>query len=80
MSNFISLLGNSLRTTGKEIPMLLLETNFCLEELHEICDHMSEDIQALLGSAGFGDLGEIVEYLMNNNYLYPDINCICEHL
>ena len=59
--------------------MLLLETNFCLEELHEICDHMSEDIQALLESAGFGDLGEVVEYLMNNNYLYPDINCICEH-
>ena len=76
--NFIPLLGNWLRTT--EVLTLLLETNFCLEELHEICDHMSEDIQTLLGSTRFGDLGEIVEYLTNNDYFYPDINCICERL
>ena len=79
-SNFIPLIGNWLIATGKEVPTLLLETNFCLEELHEICNHMSEDIQTLLGSARFGDLDEIVKYLMNNDYFYPDINCICERL
>ena len=41
---------------------------------------MSEDIQRLLGSARFGDLDEIVEYLTSNAYFYPDINCICENL
>ena len=41
---------------------------------------MSEDIQTLLGSTRFGDLDEIVEYLTNNDYFYPDINCICERL
>ena len=60
--------------------MLLLETNFFLEELHEICNHMSEDTQTLLGSIRFGDLYEIVEYLMNNDYFYLDINCISERL
>ena len=60
--------------------MLLLETNFFLEELHEICNHMSQDIQTLLGSIRFGDLYEIVKYLMNNDYFYLDINCISERL
>ena len=36
--------------------MLLLETSFCLQDLHEISDHMSEDIQTLLRSARFGNL------------------------
>ena len=40
---------------------------------------MNEDIQTL-GSARFGDLDEIVEYLTNNYYFYPDIKCICECL
>ena len=74
---FVPLLESWLRATGKEVPTLLLETNFCLQDLHEICDHMSEDVQTLLGSARFGNLDEIVEYLMNNDYFYPDINYIC---
>ena len=41
---------------------------------------MSEDVQTLLGSARFGNLDEIVEYLMNDDYFYPDINYICERL
>ena len=41
---------------------------------------MSEDIQRLLKSARFGDLDQIVKYLTNNDYFYPDINCICERL
>ena len=60
--------------------MLLLETSFCLQDLHKICDHMSEDIQTLLGSTRFGDLDEIVEYLTNNDYFYPDISYICKRL
>ena len=77
---FVPLLESWLRATGKEVPTLLLETNFCLQDLHEICDHMSEDVQTLLGSARFGNLDEIVEYLMNKDYFYPDINYICERL
>ena len=38
---FVPPLGNWLRATGKEVPTLLLETSFCLQELHEIWDHMS---------------------------------------
>ena len=41
---------------------------------------MSKDIQTILGSARFGDLDEIVEYLTNNDYFYPDIGYICERL
>ena len=77
MCNFIPLLENWLIATGKEFPTLLLETNFCLEILHMICNHMIEDIQALLRSARFGDLDQIFQYVTNNGYFYLDINCIC---
>ena len=42
-----------------------------------ICNHMIEDIQALLRSARFGDLDQIFQYVTNNGYFYLDINCIC---
>ena len=77
-SNIILFLGHWLRITEKKVLTLFLETNFFLEELHEICDHMSGNIQS--GSARFSDLAEIVEYLRKNDNLYPDINCICEFL
>ena len=64
---FILLLGNWLRTTQNEIPILLAETVCCLKELHKICDPIYKDIQTLPLSAQFNDLDGIIKYLRDRD-------------
>ena len=64
---FILLLGNWLRTTQNEVPILLAETVCCLKELHKICDPIYKDIQTLPLSAQFNDLDGIIKYLRDRD-------------
>ena len=66
---FILLLGNWLRTTQNEVPILLAETVCCLKELHKICDPIYKDIQTIPLFAQFNDLDEIIKYLRDGDEL-----------
>ena len=47
----------------------------CLEQLHEICDEIVEDIDTLLDSSYVDDLGNLVSNVLNNqifDYAYKD--------
>ena len=47
----------------------------CLEQLHEICDEIVEDIDTLLDSSYVDDLDDLVSNVLNNqvfDYAYKD--------
>ena len=52
----------------------------CLEQLHEICDEIVEDIDTLLDSSYVDDLGNLVSNVLNNqvfDYAYKDDLIYC---
>ena len=54
---------------------LLCDIVHCLEQLHEICDEIVEDIDTLLDSSYVDDLGDLVSNVLDNqvfDYAYKD--------